>query len=106
MRRLSTILFAVFALLVAGLLGYTAIQGFTGAGLESASGPATGGDATGSTTPPLARGAIMIRMEGIAYPDGNRTIVAGSEVTWTNLEDAPHTVTARNEALVSPDLHQ
>jgi plastocyanin len=45
-----------------------------------------------------------VRIEGFAFEPGELTVRAGTSVTWTNHDDATHSVTQNAELLDSPDL--
>jgi plastocyanin len=41
-------------------------------------------------------GVVGISIEGLAFTKGTRTVAVGTSVTWKNLDDTTHTVTARD----------
>ena len=50
---------------------------------------------------------VQVEITGFAYNPGTITIQAGESVTWTNMDAAPHTVTAQDrDALQSGTLNQ
>ncbi len=51
--------------------------------------------------------AVTVEISGFAYAPASVTIPVGGSVTWTNLDSAPHTATARDrDALQSGRLNQ
>ncbi|MEL7158079.1 MAG: plastocyanin/azurin family copper-binding protein, partial [Actinomycetota bacterium] len=61
-------------------------------GDDSDSGDSGGG--SDDTTEVAGGCEADVCMEGIAYTEANVTVAAGDTVTWTNLDNVPHTVTA------------
>lgn len=63
-----------------------------------------GGDGTSGDGEPTDTGgnatadSVAIDIEGFAYAPESSTVTVGSTVTWTNLDDAPHSATARDES--------
>lgn len=47
---------------------------------------------------------VNVSIEGFAYSPERVEIDTGQEVTWINEDDAPHTVTAKNESFDSGNL--
>jgi len=41
-------------------------------------------------------GVVGISIKGMAFTKGTRTVAVGTSVTWKNLDDTTHTVTARD----------
>ncbi len=66
--------------------------------------PATTSAVAWATGADASEGGVTI--EGYRYGGGELHIEAGESVTWTNADDAPHTVTATSgpSALASPEL--
>jgi plastocyanin len=46
-----------------------------------------------SASAPAASGAKAVQIKGFAFGPSNVTVKVGQKVTWTNQDDAPHTVT-------------
>jgi len=47
-----------------------------------------------------------VRITGFAFSPSTLTIASGVTVTWTNMDDAPHTVTADDNSFTSGDLNK
>jgi plastocyanin len=47
---------------------------------------------------------VSVSIDNFAYLPAEVTVTRGTEVTWTNRDDAPHTVTADDKAFNSPAL--
>ena len=45
--------------------------------------------------------ANAVNISGFAFSPGNLTVKAGTEVTWTNKDSAPHTVTSDDSKFAS-----
>ncbi|MFL6116475.1 MAG: cupredoxin family copper-binding protein [Catenulispora sp.] len=77
-----------------------------GVGMRTASG--SGGSATGPVAPVAAiTGAgHSVQIVGFAYAPQAITVTAGDSITWTNQDEAPHTVTTSSgpQAINSPNL--
>jgi plastocyanin len=56
-----------------------------------------------SATPPLAaqNTGADVSIESFAFRPARMTVKAGTTVTWTNRDDIPHTVTAKDRAFRS-----
>ena len=67
-------------------------------GLVGLSGCFSDRPATGPT-PPV--GGSDIAVENFAFEPANLTVQTGDAVTWTNMDDVSHTVTADNDAFDS-----
>jgi plastocyanin len=90
LKRVFVMLFAIVALLAAGCGG-------------DGGGAAAGGQPAETTAAPApASGAV--RIAGFAFDPGSLRAEAGQSVTWTNQDDAPHTVTADDGAFDSGNL--
>jgi plastocyanin len=73
--------------------------------------PPTGGDDTGNPDPPLGErvgpprqgveGSVGVNMIDNAYDPFDIEVRAGSSITWTNIGELPHTITARDESFDS-----
>lgn len=52
------------------------------------------------TVPPIPTSSpsaqVMVNISGFAFQSTNLTVKAGTTVTWTNKDSAPHTVTAND----------
>ena len=67
-------------------------------GLGGLSGCFSDRPGTGPTPP---AGGNDIAVENFAFAPANLTVQAGDTVTWTNMDDVSHTVTADNDAFDS-----
>lgn len=56
--------------------------------------PVVGTKPTTTTAPPPQTEDLAIAIADFSYNPGERRIAVGSNVTWTNQDTAPHTVTA------------
>jgi plastocyanin len=69
-----------------------------------------GGTSGGSTTTTAAKGAggggAQVVMKGFAFDPASVTVKVGESVTWTNNDNATHTVTADNGEFKSSDIAQ
>lgn len=61
----------------------------------------TTASATGSTAP-VAGDAVSI--DNFTFVPGTLTVAAGSTVTWTNVDEEPHTVVANDGSFHSPGM--
>ena len=69
---------------------------------STASTPAA--ESTPSTAAPAADGqAVQIGMKGLRFDPAEVTVKVGTTVTWKNLEDIPHNVTAVKGATFKSD---
>ena len=93
MQRISNVISAVFVLVVITALGVHAYGSFT----HSSATAATKNGA-------VEKGTIQVRIKGLAFPDGNRTVAVGTTVVWTNNDGAVHTVTANDKSFNSGNL--
>ncbi len=65
----------------------------------SAPGAASGGTSTSTTAgSAVERGTVQVRVRGLAFADGVRTVAVGTKVVWTNEDDAAHTITAADKS--------
>lgn len=70
-------------------------------------GPMMGGSGATSTSPATpAVGVTQVRIVGFAFAPATIQVKAGTTVTWTNEDTAPHTVTFRNGMRDSGVLRQ
>ena len=61
------------------------------------------GGATESTESNDAGGSASVTMNDLAFSPADVQVAAGDSVTWTNEEDAPHTVTFDDDAVADSD---
>lgn len=59
----------------------------------AACGGSGGGSAAASDSGEAAAEAAAVAIDDLAYTPADLSVSAGTEVTWTNDDDAPHTVT-------------
>ena len=71
-----------------------ALAGCGGSGGDSAATSESGGSAAESSEVTIA---------DLKYSPTDVTVAAGAEVTWTNDDDAPHTVTFEDDAVTSSE---
>jgi plastocyanin len=70
--------------------------------------PSTPGAPAGTTAstpgsaPPMAGNAVSV--DNFAFVPATLTVAAGSTVTWTNLDEEPHTVAANDGSFHSPGM--
>jgi len=84
MRTLLTTPLIVLALAAAGC-----------GGGSSAPRSAPAGTAPATTAPGTAKGATDVAIRGFKYAPASVTVAAGTTVTFTNFDAAPHTATAK-----------
>lgn len=81
------------------------VAGCSGSGSSPApatQAPATQAPATQPASAPAASAAAgTVTIEGFAFDPSAGTAEAGGTVTWTNKDDAPHTVTFHDGSLTS-----
>lgn len=65
-----------------------------GSGGSSAASTDSGDQTAGSTT---------VTIDDMQFDPGEVSVAAGTEVTWTNDDDAPHTVTFDDDSVASSD---
>lgn len=96
--------------MMGGQSGYGPMMGPNGSGPmmgPNGHSPMMGGagaSSTSSATP--AVGVMQVRIAGFAYTPTLIKVKAGTTVTWTNEDTAPHTVTFKNGAQGSGVLRQ
>ena len=59
-------------------------------------------DAAGGDTADAGTSAA-VEMSDLSYKPGEVSVGAGSEVTWTNADDVPHTVTFEDDSVTSSE---
>lgn len=97
MRPLLLAPLAALVLAVAGCGGDDAADT-----ASTASAPAA--ESTPSTAAPATDGeAVQIGMKGLKFDPAEVTVKVGTTVTWKNLEDIPHNVTAEKGATFESD---
>jgi plastocyanin len=92
--RVYNVIASVFVVVVIGVLGTAAYQGFFGS--TSAAAPAASGK--------VETGTITVAIRGLAFPDGDRIVAPGTTVVWTNFDGAIHTVTSTDHSFGSGNL--
>jgi len=73
------------------LLGLVTAAALAACASGATTGPAVATDVPAASAPP-AGATAAIRIAGFAFGPPALTVAAGSTVTWTNDDDAPHTV--------------
>lgn len=84
-------------ILVLALVTAGALAACSGGATSAPAGGATPGPVAATDAPPPAvtiapAGPAAVRIAGFAFDPANLTVTAGSTVTWTNEDDAAHTV--------------
>jgi amicyanin len=76
------------------------------AGHGNASSPPTPSDVTGSTTEATAapQGPNAVNINNFKFEPATLTVPVGTTVTWTNQDEEPHTVVAKDGSFHSPGL--
>lgn len=96
--------------MMGGQSGYGPMMGPNGSGPmmgPNGHGPMMGGSGATSTSPATpAVGVTQVRIVGFAYTPATVQVKAGTTVTWTNEDTAPHTVTFKNGMRDSGVLRQ
>ena len=69
-------------------------------------GGSDGGSAATSESGGGAAQSATVTMADLKYSPDDVTIAAGGEVSWTNEDDAPHTVTFEDDAVTSSEQMQ
>ncbi|WP_441968594.1 cupredoxin domain-containing protein [Microvirga sp. 2MCAF38] len=62
------------------------------------------GAAPASTSPSAKPAVSEVKIENFTFTPATITIAAGTTVTWTNVDDIPHTVTAEDHSFRSKAL--
>jgi plastocyanin len=89
MRKIKTFLSVEFAWRVASaLVAVVAFISLSGATVLSASEPASAAAGSPESTGPVAE----VKIDNFAFTPGVITVKAGTQVTWINHDDIPHTV--------------
>jgi len=96
MRRSLLIPLAFLVLAVAGC-GGSSDTASTGSEAPAAA------PAPSASTPAAAGKAVEIGMKGLQFAPRDVTVKVGAKVTWKNLEDIPHNVTAEEGADFASD---
>jgi amicyanin len=86
-----------------GMIGSGGMMGSGGHGMMGGSGQGGQGQ-TPAGTP--TTGVTQVAIQNFAYQPSNIQVKAGTTVTWTNQDSAPHTVTFRNGMKDSGMLRQ
>ena len=55
---------------------------------------------------PVVDGQLAIEIKGFAFTPQTATVKVGTQITWTNKDSAPHTVTADDRSFDSGTLNQ
>ncbi|HME48515.1 MAG TPA: cupredoxin family copper-binding protein [Mycobacterium sp.] len=75
------------------------------AGHGTAAAPAATSAATSSTAAPDApQGPNAVSINNFKFDPATLTVPVGTTVTWTNLDEEPHTVAAKDGSFHSPGL--
>jgi plastocyanin len=97
---------------VAGVLLVTVVLALAACGGSASPAPAsavpTSAPVTSASTSPTtgggSEGGTAVIIEGFAFSPATLTVAAGTTVTWTNRDSAPHTATADDSSFDSPAL--
>jgi len=84
---------------IAMTIALTAIVALVAACSGSAASPAPASQAASAPAGSAAAGAVTI--QGFAFDPSSSTATVGAKVTWTNKDDAPHTVTFDDASVTS-----
>jgi amicyanin len=82
-----------------GQAGHGPMMGGSGQGPmmgPNGHGPMMGGSAGSTSQATAVTGVTQVRIVNFAFTPANIQVKAGTTVTWTNQDTAPHTVTFRN----------
>ena len=60
---------------------------------------------TGVAAAPAAAGKAEVKIESFNFSPAALTVKAGTEITWTNADDIPHTVVSNGPTFKSKVLH-
>lgn len=111
-RRAGPVVLVLPVVVLAIALGILAGCGSSSSGSSGSSGGPTGsgaattGAGAGAATTGAGRSAIApaVTIKNFSFGPSTVTVAVGTTVTWTNTDDAPHTVTARDASFSSPTL--
>ncbi len=109
-RRAGPAALVLPVVVLAIALGILAGCGSSSSGSSGSSGGPTGSGAAttgaGTATTGAGRSAIApaVTIKNFSFGPSTVTVAVGTTVTWTNTDDAPHTVTARDASFSSPTL--
>ncbi len=91
-------------LLLAPLVAATVLAAGCGSSDDTASTASAPAASTPAATAAPKGNAVQIGMQGLAFDPKDVTVKVGTTVTWKNLEDIPHNVTAEEGADFRSDL--
>lgn len=99
-------LFSSLALVVILAAGCTPALNTTASTPVMTSMPAANNSAQSADTGSVFSDQLAIEIKGFAFTPRNVTVKVGTQVTWTNKDSAPHTVTADDHSFDSGTLNQ
>ena len=90
MKKIESIGFDWGAVTLAAIVS---VMTLTGAAASSPSAPQAGTEmAPAAATEGTAGSAVEVKIDNFAYTPGTITVKAGTQITWINRDDIPHTV--------------
>jgi plastocyanin len=81
-----------------------ATPGFAGHGTAGSTPPAPPVATASGPTAPAPQAGSLVKIDNFAFVPATLTVPVGTTVTWTNQDEEPHTVTAKDGSFHSPGL--